>query len=41
MTKNIVQGINPHPKKYPPKWAWLDNFKAKIRKIKIVISSTE
>jgi len=42
MTKNIVQGIrvSKHPKT-PQKWAWLGNFKPKVRKIEIAISSTE
>ena len=35
MTKTIVQGIKT-PKK-TQKWAWLGNFKPKVRKIEIAI----
>jgi len=37
--QNIVQGTN--LPQTPQKWAWLGNFKPKVRKIEIAISSTE
>ena len=38
MTKNIVQGIK--TPKTPQKWAWFGNFKPKVRKVEIAMSST-